>query len=1289
MPLELVKLKTQRAVFKRKITQAFKEAESKPSAVSGSIKLVEGYLQSIADLDNLINNVMSDGSEEIDDEFGKELDNQSSYSVAILSRLSDLSKIGCGESSSSSHSEDALGCGALKLPELSCESFSGEGNNQMEYHTFITKFKSIIGSRQNLSSSIKLTYLRSYLKGYALKIVQHLIVSDINYDVALALLDTEFLNKDEIIENLLAKFLNLKIKYDHDFLGTKIYLTEIRCIISDLESYGVDLNNGGGNILVSHIVFHKMPYSFQQELVRKLGNYYPTVTHIFDNYVDIIRTLNMKQNRFSESKSNVPIRSKLGSFSNEKFSGSRYVQSSISKTATVKGANATPKFEKPEFTKFCKFCTSLNHSMTRCIKYKTFAERKVRCEELGMCSKCSSSKHTAGQCTSILDFKCNTCNSNRHISALCNKLEDKVSVNYCINAATDSGRTFLLPVLCVKVNCGDKTTNVNCLLDTGSQRSYINSRVLTRLGIQATNKNDFKVSTFLDSVDKSFSCSSLNIDLNEDNKGFLIPFLVDESLDISFKIDGLRAACRNISQIYTLGFDFSSDEVKLDGLLGVDSIQCFNEFKMISCIGGVAYKLKKYVVPYGNIDSFLSSSQLEKKYETSRELAEDEVVSVDCSLVNFVMNPSKTFFDPIGPVISDGLVEDRLDKMFSVESLGIKEKFSDYDQEQLDKFNREVSFSNGKYYVALPWNDCIGDVPSNFNVCKSILFRVADNLRKNNLFEKYNEVLMDQLTEGILEKVPINTSHGNVFIPHRPVVKLEDTCTTKLRIVLNCSLKTNGKPSLNQAAYAGVDLLNNLTSLLIKFRFGKYFMMGDVRRAFLMILLKNEFDKSKFNILWFDENNELIAYRYKSIVFGYSASPFILNHVIKLHLKKFPDDEVSQVLDQNIYVDNLVVSGNDEGTLCETYRKCVDRMLAGGFDLRQWASNSSLLSGEFESDGRGTTHSSDFDKILGYSYNCKSDKIVLANFDKKIHSEILTKRIVLSYVSRLFDPIGLYTPVTMRGKLLVNELWQSKLGWDEPLSNELGEKWFKLKTDLDSLSTLKFSRYAYDESVDLIFFCDGSKLAYGFACYARSVTPNKVSSNLVFAKTKVAPVRHKLPTIELLSAFLAVKSLPLILDSMKGKVLQIIIAVDAQVPLSWILTCNVKCKNIFAKNRVTEIKLIREQISKDFGLDCKFKYVPTELNPSDLLTRGLSLDQFKDKFEFWYRGPKFLLAKDMLWPTRDLKCLSEVMKTMTMTSVVKSTTESIFDVEKYSDVNKLFRVTAICINFIAKLKKKP
>ena len=72
--------------------------------------------------------------------------------------------------------------------------------------------------------------------------------------------------------------------------------------------------------------------------------------------------------------------------------------------------------------------------------------------------------------------------------------------------------------------------------------------------------------------------------------------------------------------------------------------------------------------------------------------------------------------------------------MFSVKSLGIKEKFSDYDQEQLDKFNREVSFSDGKYYVALPWNDCIGDVPSNFNVCKSILFRVADNLRKNNLF---------------------------------------------------------------------------------------------------------------------------------------------------------------------------------------------------------------------------------------------------------------------------------------------------------------------------------------------------------------------------------------------------------------------------------------------------------------------------------------------------------------------------------------------------------------------------
>jgi len=38
-----------------------------------------------------------------------------------------------------------------------------------------------------------------------------------------------------------------------------------------------------------------------------------------------------------------------------------------------------------------------------------------------------------------------------------------------------------------------------------------------------------------------------------------------------------------------------------------------------------------------------------------------------------------------------------------------------------------------------------------------------------------------------------------------------------------------------------------------------------------------------------------------------------------------------------------------------------------------------------------------------------------------------TKRAVLQNLSKFFDPLGVLTPVTISGKLLMQQLWQQKL----------------------------------------------------------------------------------------------------------------------------------------------------------------------------------------------------------------------------------------------------------------------
>ena len=43
-------------------------------------------------------------------------------------------------------------------------------------------------------------------------------------------------------------------------------------------------------------------------------------------------------------------------------------------------------------------------------------------------------------------------------------------------------------------------------------------------------------------------------------------------------------------------------------------------------------------------------------------------------------------------------------------------------------------------------------------------------------------------------------------------------------------------------------------------------------------------------------------------------------------------------------------------------------------------------------------------------------------------------------MAKIFDPLGLLTPVTFSGKVFLQELWREGVSWDEPLHAELAKK---------------------------------------------------------------------------------------------------------------------------------------------------------------------------------------------------------------------------------------------------------
>ncbi len=218
--LESSALPIKRAAFKTNITNLFKDiGKANEKELSVANKLIRSYFEKITQYDELITEaLLSENDYKVTPGITKEFDDQGNYAAELELKLLDIGNV----NTSSAPSKPSI-----KLPKLICPVFSGEGSSHSQYYSFFMQFNNIIGSNNELSKSSKLTYLRTYLKGYALKLIQHLQISDSNYDEALSLLNSEFINKDRIISDLIAKLLNLKPDFDISYLKTKLYINDV------------------------------------------------------------------------------------------------------------------------------------------------------------------------------------------------------------------------------------------------------------------------------------------------------------------------------------------------------------------------------------------------------------------------------------------------------------------------------------------------------------------------------------------------------------------------------------------------------------------------------------------------------------------------------------------------------------------------------------------------------------------------------------------------------------------------------------------------------------------------------------------------------------------------------------------------------------------------------------------------------------------------------------------------------------------------------------------------------
>ena len=101
------------------------------------------------------------------------------------------------------------------------------------------------------------------------------------------------------------------------------------------------------------------------------------------------------------------------------------------------------------------------------------------------------------------------------------------------------------------------------------------------------------------------------------------------------------------------------------------------------------------------------------------------------------------------------MVERRLDKMFSVESLGLSEEvdsLSTYDQQKVKEFEEAAEFKDGTWYVKLIWHDNISQVKSGHHVALAVCNKVDQRLKSIGRSAEYVNNNLNHFEEVIAER---------------------------------------------------------------------------------------------------------------------------------------------------------------------------------------------------------------------------------------------------------------------------------------------------------------------------------------------------------------------------------------------------------------------------------------------------------------------------------------------------------------------------------------------------------
>jgi len=407
-----------------------------------------------------------------------------------------------------------------------------------------------------------------------------------------------------------------------------------------------------------------------------------------------------------------------------------------------------------------------------------------------LCFRCLASDHEGRACTKARPCHINDCKRNHHHllhgfthgntkdGGVVSPREGAPAHTHTSTSKQETATEALsLRTVPVWLKANDRKVKVNAMLDDGSNETFLNEEVAGVLSLKeryrtvTVNVLNNEVETF-QSMPLDVTIESLDGEFSKDIKVKTCPKRVTGN----YKLQYWKQGKDRWSHLKECDFAEPAQDGLVDLLTGVDNAELHysradvrgEEGDQVACLGPLGWTC--IGPPEG------------KQWSGARE------------------HISRTLFNR-GPNVSVSYVCCDIDRtlkgFWEIENCSIERHdaviFTEEENEALKKLNDSIGYTGNGYKMGVPWKEDKPLLRDNHHTELSRLGKTENKLKNCALGTEYSQIIQAYVEKGYLRRVePDEPLPPEVwYLPHFPVIRMDKT-TTKVRIVFDCSAKTDG-----------------------------------------------------------------------------------------------------------------------------------------------------------------------------------------------------------------------------------------------------------------------------------------------------------------------------------------------------------------------------------------------------------------------------------------------------------------------------------------------------------------